>query len=193
VDWYLQDCGYQYARLQYQGWRYHDPAFGTGVEVPDLPWIKQGIRGYSSAWLNLGWYNYDAGTDQYTRTGGHWVTLVGYGHDSSLATPTYLIIHDPAWGDGSSIFNLYLFLERIDSGTLVGNYSGLPRSAVGYYKATRTLYPQANNTTLVSAPEAADFGILDGVVVLEMPETPTSVDTPPASSRPARLLINEGD
>jgi hypothetical protein len=118
---------------------------------------------------------------------------VGYGHDSSLATPTYLIIHDPAWGDGSSITNLYLFLERIDSGALVGNYTGLPRSAVGYYKATRTLYPQANDTALDSAPESVDFGILDGVVVLEMPETPTSVDLTPESPRPARLLLNEGD
>lgn len=195
VDRFIQDKGYQYVRLQYQGWRYHNPRFSTGVDVPNLEWIKQGIRGNSSAWLNYGKYTYDAVSDEYTRTGGHWVTLVGYGYDSSLANPTYLVIHDPAWGDGSSITNLYLLLEEIDSGTLVGNYTGLPRSAIGFCRVTTSTYVGANNADLDMhiASENADFRILDGVVVMEMPMRATSVDISLAAPSLGDVYTNEGN
>lgn len=153
VNDYISDKGYQYVRLGYQGWRYHPSEFSTGVDVPDLDWVKLGIRGYGSVWLNVGWYTHDAQSDEYTRIGGHWVTLVGYGHDGSKDDPDYLIIHDP----GSNAFaNEYALPERINSGTLNGNKSGLPRSAAGFHKLMG--------------------GILDGVVVLEMP-------TPAAQTR----------
>ena len=156
---YVLDRGYEYIRLEYQGWRYHSPQFSTGIDVPNLDWVKRGIEGYGSVWLNVGWYTYDAASDEYTRVGGHWLTLVGYGHDGSGEDPRYLVVHDP--GSGGGLANEYIFPERINSGTLRGPYEGLPRSAVGFHKLIWTAGMHVSSS--------ADPAILDGVVVLEMP------------------------
>jgi len=51
-------------------------------------------------------------------------------------------------------------MELIGSGRLTGKQSGLPRSAKGYYKMTGGMHVK----------KTADFGILDGAVVLKMGE-----------------------
>jgi hypothetical protein len=147
---YLSDKGYKDFQLKYQGWRESVPEAATGVEVPDMGWIKSGIEGMGSVWLNLGWYTYDAGKDEYNRVGGHWVTLVGYGYNGN---PDYLVIHDP---NTTAYTNHFVLPVRITGGTLTGSNSGLPRSAVGFYKM--------NNGMKISSK--GDFGILDGVIVL---------------------------
>jgi hypothetical protein len=167
----VHERGYTYMRLQYQGWRYHASEFSSGVEIPELTWIKQGTRGLSSAWINIGKYTYDPGSDQYTRTGGHYVTVVGYGFESSFPTPLYFIIHDPARGDYAAIRDHWLALAEITSGTLRGDYNGLPRDAAGYYQIT--YHNPLNNTPEDQASTLDDaVYILDGVMVLEMPGSP---------------------
>ena len=161
---YIADSGFAYERLEYQGWRYVLPEFDTGIEVPEMDWIASGVEGLGSAWLNVGWYDYDSPTDTYTRFGGHWITLVGHGHDGQGEDPARLIAHDPAPRAGSGFSNEYVLPEEILSGTLTGA-TGLPRSAAGYYKMTGGMHVRSS----------ADFGILDGVVVLTMP-TPGDFD-----------------
>lgn len=145
---YILDKGYTYNRLEVRGWRYIYQEFDTGEDIPNLHWVKLGIQGNGSVWLNVGFYTYDSVTDKYSRIGGHWITLVGYDQD-------YLIAHDPA----TPVGNEYILPVCINSGTLEGSYTGLPRSAVGFYKMTDGM----------NIGSTADFGILDAVVVLKMP------------------------
>ncbi len=159
VERYLNQHGYAYRRLEYQGWRRHPRKYSTRVEVPDLEWLKTGLAGDSGVWLNVGWYKYDNQTDEYCRIGGHWVTLVGYGVDEKgIKNAATLILHDPAPRAGRSFSDEYVRTEKIKSGTLTGEKWKLARSAAGYYKLTDGMHVR----------KQADFGILDGVVVLGM-------------------------
>lgn len=144
---YISDKGYKNFQLRYEGWRPCTTDSDTGIKVPDMGWIKKGIEGKGSVWLNIAWYTYDTSKDEYKRTGGHWVTLVGYGYNGNS---DYLVIHDPITG----YTNHYVLPEKITSGTLTGDYKNLPLSAIGYYIM--------NNRMRIKA----DYGILDGAVVL---------------------------
>jgi len=158
---YIQERGYEIAQLEYQGWRKHPEEIRTRFPVPQLNWIKQGILGNGSIWLNVGWYKYNPSKDEYTRIAGHWVTLVGYGKDGNgQANPEILILHDPSPRTGKGFSNEYATVSRIRSGTLVGEWVGLPRSAAGYYKLTGGMHIK----------RGADFAILDGAVVLKLKE-----------------------
>ncbi|MDI6798110.1 MAG: hypothetical protein QMD09_14275 [Desulfatibacillaceae bacterium] len=97
VELFLTEQGAEIEMLAYQGWRAHQEEFSTGRSIPDLNWIKEGLLGNSGVWLNLGWYKFDPVAKTYTRVGGHWVTLVGYGiGENGLPDPAVLIVHDPA-------------------------------------------------------------------------------------------------
>lgn len=160
---YLKDSGYNYKRLQYQGWRSHPKEFKTGVQIPKLNWIKQGVIGKGGVWANVGWYRYNNFKNEYTRIGGHWVTIVGYGIDETgNINPGILIIHDSALRAGNQFANEYVVVKQIKSGRLVGDkrYKRLPRSAKGYYILTGGMHIHRK----------ADAAILDGVIVLEMEE-----------------------
>jgi len=160
VSRYIKDRGYEYHYLKYQGWRKHPSQFSTAVDVPDLSWIKEGLKGNSAVWLNVGWYKHDSSTDKYLRTGGHWVTLVGYGVDKKgNVDPAILIIHDPSPGAGKYPSHEYVRIKSISKGKLTGTQSGLPRSAKGYYIMGNGMHIN----------KKGDVGILDGVVVLKMP------------------------
>lgn len=146
---YISDKGFKDFQLKYQGWRDHTPESDMGISVPDMGWIKTGIANLGSVWLNVGWYTYDGTKDEYNRIGGHWVTLVGSGYNGN---PDYLVIHDP----NNCYSNQFVLPAQITSGTLTGSSSGLPRSAAGFYKM--------NNGMRIKS--SADFGILDGAIVL---------------------------
>lgn len=161
VSRYIRDRGYEYERLEMQGWRKHARAFPPVAAIPQLAWIKKGLIGKSAVWLNVGWYKYDQSTNEYNRIGGHWVTLVGYERDRRRKDPTVLIIHDPAPRAGRSFSNEFVSVEKIQSGTLTGEKAGLPRNAEGYYKLGSGMHLN----------KKADVAILDVTVVLEMETT----------------------
>jgi hypothetical protein len=148
--------GLTYQRLQFQGYRAVAAAFATPVQVPDLDWIRRGFYEGAAVWLNIGFYAYDAAADTYARDFGHWVTLVGFGFDGKQEDAAYLIVHDPALRAGAGFANDYVRTERLASGTLTGDYSGLPRAAAGYHKLGPGLH----------LPASADTAILDGAAVL---------------------------
>ncbi len=151
IDGYLAERSLKPKRLEFQGWRMHPNEYGMGVDVPDLDWIKRGVLGDGAAWLNVGWYNYDLATNEYHRTGGHWVTLTGYdGHT--------LIIRDPSSRAGLSPQSEYVTTTPIRGGTLVGDKKGLPRSARGYLRLEGGMHVK----------KSADYAILDAAVVLQL-------------------------
>jgi len=150
VETYVSEAGYTLAELSYAGWR-PAPEDSVAGEYPDLDAIKTAIADDQSAvWLNVGWYKYDEDSGDYRRTGGHWVTVVGYDHDD-------LLIHDPAPGAGRGFRTQTISLEELTEGRLIGNQRGLPRSAEGYYEVGGEM-AVPNGTTC----------ILDGAVVLAL-------------------------
>jgi hypothetical protein len=156
LDNYLRDAGYSGYSLLYQGWRNVLPEYQTGVETVDLQWVKREVEGNTAVILNVGWYLYDAGTDTYTRDGGHWVTLVGYNHDGTGYHLDFLVLHDPSPLAGISFADEFVRLEPIESGTV---QNGTARSAAGLYKLTDGMHMRPT----------IDYGILEGAVLLRMP------------------------
>jgi hypothetical protein len=127
VSAYIEDAGYTIEELAYEGWR-PAPDENTTSEVPSLDDIKTTIASERGAvWLNVGWYTYDEDDDTYERSGGHWVTVVGYDHDD-------LLIHDPSPGAGAAFRTQRITLEELTSGRLIGKQAHLPRPAEGYYE-----------------------------------------------------------
>lgn len=149
VNKYIKAKGLNYKSMKYQGWRSVASAYYTGTKTPSMEWLKEGLMGTGSVWLNYGWYNYSNNTNTYNRNGGHWMTLVGFGWDGNSKEPNCLIVHDPWTGN---TFNNYRKMSKITSGKLAGDYTGLPRNASGYYKYWT----------------GSKYGIIDGVVVLKM-------------------------
>jgi len=147
---FFDDAGIKNVKIEYHGWRLMDLKFksGEGGQVPDINIIKERLRSHSTVLLNYGWYKYDAPKDEYTRTGGHWVNLVGFGHDGNRENPHALIINDPDMRVQSAN---YIVTKRIESGYLKGGLSGLPREAAGFYKFKSS---------------SKGVGIIDGAVVI---------------------------
>ncbi|MBN1590192.1 MAG: tandem-95 repeat protein [Pirellulales bacterium] len=164
---WIHDHGYDYERLLFQGYCQCDAEYYAGTDHPDLDWGREAIsqeRGV--AILNIGWFTYDAATDNYEEIGGHYMTLAGYGHDGTDYNPDYLIVHDPAPRAGTTFANNYTLPVMIESGTLNGY-----RNAAGYYKLTDGIVIK----------EPAVFCILRGIIVLEMSpynSPPVAVDDP---------------
>jgi hypothetical protein len=160
---YINDCGYEIKTMQYQGFRPSPKEFYSGVTVPSLDWLRSGALSPKCTWLNLGWYRYDEDSHTYTRFSGHWVALVGYGVDAS-AKPSKdtIIVHDPMPRFGTGKVNVYIKLEKLSSGKLLGDYKGLPRDASRYYWFE-------NYTDGHSVKELDNrYGIIDGGIVLEL-------------------------
>jgi C-terminal processing protease CtpA/Prc len=156
---YIQDCGYEIDRLEYQGWRKHPEEMKTRHPVPQLDWIKQGILEKGAVWLNVGWYKYNPSKNQYERIAGHWVTLVGYGkNENGKIDPNILILHDPSPRTGRDFSNEYASAEKIERGMLAGDWAGLPRSAVGYYKLGGGMHIK----------KQTDTAIIDGAITLKL-------------------------
>ncbi|MFP4477414.1 MAG: hypothetical protein ACLFOY_17760 [Desulfatibacillaceae bacterium] len=159
VSRFLEDCGYRYSYLGYQGWREHPSRFRTGVSVPVLDWIKDGMIGVSAVWLNVGWYKYDGLKDEYRRIGGHWVTLVGYGADyMGREDPDLLIVHNPASRGSGIVSHEYVRVEHMDSGRMIVDRDGDGMDAYGYHILSGDIPIRSR----------ADCAILDGAIVLRM-------------------------
>jgi hypothetical protein len=126
VQGYVENAGYEIESLQYSGWR-PAPDDAVSAETPDLDAVKEAIANpHGAAWLNVGWYRYDEESGNYARSGGHWVTVVGYDGDD-------LLIHDPSPRAGTGFSTQRITLEAIEEGQLTGRQANLPRSAEGYF------------------------------------------------------------
>lgn len=133
--------------------------FSDGHQAPDLQKIKEFTFNNKAVWLLIGWYSYNPQTNEYHWTGGHWVTLVGYGYDGHRENPQSIVVHDP---DLRNITNSYITLEKISDGKIVNDY-GKPVGAAGYWRFKTGI----------------NYGIINGTVLLSL-ESPQVLGTPRA-------------
>jgi hypothetical protein len=155
---YISDKGYTCARLEYEGWRSVGRNHQEAVVLSraDLDWIKSGIRNPRGAvWLNVGWYQQTA-PDQWKRTGGHWVALVGVGPSGT----NDLLIHNsllrqegaPSSSPGRNLVHL----DRIPAGTLQTGPAAT-EDAAGLYQVAGPGLPLGRHV---------DAAFLDAAIVL---------------------------
>jgi hypothetical protein len=150
VQGYIENAGYEIGQLQYSGWR-PAPRDVVAGKFPDLDAVKEAIADpHGAAWLNVGWYRYDEASGNYARSGGHWVTVVGYDGDD-------LLIHDPSPRAGTGFSTQRIQFEPIEEGRLTGRQANLPRSAKGYFIVGGEMKVSKNVTC-----------ILDGAVVMQL-------------------------
>jgi hypothetical protein len=158
VQKYVTDQGYHCKRLEYEGWRSVGRSREGMVKAtkPNLDWLKQGISDpHGSAWLNVGWYT-KVDDGEWKRTGGHWVTLVGF----DATDPNILLIHNPLTrGNGDKPDDPakdIVRLKLITGGTLdTGKDS--TEDAAGRYQVSGPGLPIAH---------AVDAAFLDAAIVL---------------------------
>jgi len=143
---YLQDCRVN-GQIKSEGMYDVSDEFRAEKDVPDFERMKLFTLKDQAVWLNIGWYKFDPSKNIYTKTGGHWVTLVGYGYDQKGYNVNCLIIHDPDANDNSDHF---LDTEEIASGTLV-NGPKYKQDATGFRR-----FKTGHN----------QFGVIGGVVYL---------------------------
>lgn len=146
----LDESGCKEVSIQHFGWRKAGKKFQTEHGVPSLDTARLSLYKNNAVLINFGWYEYNKNNNTYTRKGGHWVTLAGYGHNGKEADSSVIIVHDPetAWS-----VNDYIRLRKIESGTLRGKLPGLPVNASGFYG-----FPSGFRR----------FGIVDGFIVIRV-------------------------
>jgi len=149
IDVMAREMFGDYSSLEYQGWRPISGQFSSGKKIPDTDDLENGITANSAVWLNVGWYRYNWHADVYYRVGGHWVTLVGYDGDT-------LVLHDPSPRAGTAFANEFVQTDKLASGMLVGQSTGLPVPARGYIRLGTGMHIKRN----------ADTAIVDGAVIL---------------------------
>lgn len=160
LERYIVNRGYDCTYIKYQGWRRHPSKYSTNITTPSLEWIKNGFSIPGTAvLLNVGWYSYNPKNETYTRKGGHWVTMVGFGVDKNHSpADNVVIIHDPATRATGEQSREYIKLEPVFKGKINGSLIGLPRSAAGFYKMAGDMNISSN----------ADFALLDGAIVVQI-------------------------
>jgi len=155
---YLTDHAQRFEYLGYQGWDTSSSPYDTGIKVPDLAWIKSGLRGKSAVWLKIGWYRQTA-PSEWQKFAGHWVTLVGHGVDErGHAAADMLIVHDPAPRSGERLSSDYVQVIPLEAGTLRSSSGSRSIATTGFFRLAGGL----------KIKDGADFGALDAAVVLKL-------------------------
>jgi hypothetical protein len=154
VENYVRNQGYACARLEYEGWRPVGRRQQDKIKAPrpELDWLKEGILDpHGAVWLNIGWYVRSAADGpEWKRTGGHWVTLVGYGaaDPNDPPNPQLLLIHNPATrGNGDapdSAANDIIYLHPVDAGTLITG-KNTTEDAAGMYQISGPGLPKGKD------------------------------------------------
>lgn len=147
IEKYVVRHGYQCTTMEYKGWdrfRNSEEEFVT-ADRPDLAWIKGGILDpHGAVWLIVGWYAQTADS-QWKRTGGHWVTVVGF----DASHPNILLIHNPGTrGNGDQPDDPaqdVIYLKPVAAGTLITGH-GPDLDASGRYQINGSALPMGRDT-----------------------------------------------
>lgn len=160
IDLYLRARGYRGHELRYQGWRAHQLRYSTGVRVPEIRFISDGLRAGGVALLNVGWYRPGKLEGAYRRKGGHWLTIVSAGLDEhGRDDPDALVVNDPAPWSGSEPRSHRVRAEALGQGWLIGEDGPFPSK--GYRRLVGDL----------AVKRPGESAIIDGAVVLVPPRT----------------------
>ena len=129
IEKYVVSRGYQCTTMEYEGWTrmgQREEEF-VMADRPNLDWMKKGVLDpHGAVWLIVGWYS-QTGDGQWKRTGGHWVTLVGF----DARNPNALFIHNPGMR-GNDPAQDVIYLRPAGTGTLVTGY-GPEQDTFGRY------------------------------------------------------------
>lgn len=147
VHKYANERWGRYKNLEYSGWSKVQPEFRSLLKKPTIDWMTQPLHRKGAAWINLGWYKQKGGN--YIRTGGHWVTLVGYERGK-------LVIHDPASRSGKEFSNQFVSVRMLQEGQLIS----------GSRKTSATNHFAITDGMKISSK--ANIAIIDGVVKFEL-------------------------
>ncbi len=137
----------KYKILQYSGWGKTPAKFRSTLEKPTIRWMTNALHRKGAIWINIGWYNQEG--INYRRTGGHWVTLVGYEQGK-------LVIHDPAPRAGKHFSNDFISLNPLTGGQLIN--SNRTTNAHNHFMITGGMKTSSKGT----------FAIIDGAVIFEL-------------------------
>ncbi len=168
---YINEKGYKIVHLEWEGWRGNSKEFPKKAAAPTLDWMKEAFAKPNGAvWINLGWYKENKNPKVYERTGGHWVTLVGYGQTSDgKEDPFTVAIHDPSPRMGKEPKTQYIQLTKITDGTLEredkseNETKKIRHSATGFYL-------MGGGMTL---RKGADCAIMDDAIALVLDDSKT--------------------
>jgi hypothetical protein len=146
MEKYILAKGYQCSTLEYEGWREvgrNRQRFVKGAR-PDLDWLKKGVLDPNGAvWLTIGWYTC-TGESRWKRTGGHWVTLVGF----DAADPYALLVHNPSkrvnGGKPGDFSRDMVHFQPVTAGTL-DTGKGTTQDAAGLYQISGPGLPKGKN------------------------------------------------
>ena len=162
---YIEDCGYEIQKFETYGFK---PFEATNVVLPDVAEsLKEGLQLRSVAVLHVGWYKHNKDNDEYTRFTGHYVTVVGFGHERNGApNDRVVVIHDPWNGPGDD----YVKLEPLLTGTLITEKAGqqIKNPLKGSFKLTGEM----------CIYEKADIGLLDHIHILTLAKPKNPVPRP---------------
>jgi hypothetical protein len=169
IECYVEASGYECDRLEYRGWRplpKNMACYHTGLS-PSPDWIKKAAADpHGAAWVNIGWYVHTGKPDEWTRVGGHWVAVVGFGVDGNgHADPNVLLVDNPAvpamqfahTGNSAELAADVMNVVPIGHARLVGEGWGLPHDAAGMYSVSGPG---------VSLSPKFDAAFVDGAIVL---------------------------
>ncbi len=96
--------------------------------------VKKAFADGAMVWLNIGWYARVGDDGLYTRKGGHFVTLVGFGKDASgKVDDSVLVFRDPARNSGHNFPNEFVHVRRLTEGWWNNGQNEKGRQSVGYF------------------------------------------------------------
>ena len=160
VDRFLRERGLREYSLRFQGYREHERRYSAGSHAPRIAWIQSALARGGCVWLLVGWYDHDAGENEYHRVGGHWVTAIGYGVGrDGTRDARIIVIHDPSAAAGRYPAREFVRLARLADGTLVGARSGHTCPARGIFRMEGEMHVK----------RGVDLALLDGAVALVLP------------------------
>jgi hypothetical protein len=128
---------------------------------PSPRWLEDalGQAPATAVFINVGWYTHDSST--YTRSGGHWVVMVGYGKDrSGNPDPNMILIHDPAPRAGQDKRTQYVKLVPLQGTLQRRRVDGrmVRTDAAGYWQVSGDMFLHPHS----------DAAIIDAAVSLEL-------------------------
>ena len=144
-------------QIEFEGMYSVSPEFRTGRSIPDIERMSYYTAHANPVWLNIGWYTHNPANNSYTKTGAHWVTLIGRGIADGGGHEECLIMHDP---DTPGSVRDSVYTQKIETGVLFNGFGSFPWNAAGFQRFRTS---------------ANEYGIIGGAVYLTI-DSPLHTD-----------------